>query len=312
MLRGRLLPPVCAALLVLLAVLWPVHGGAPAAPQWTAQAAARFWTPERMAGAMPALPVPGGGTVRGTEPAAGSAAPGPPDTAVPFAGVPTVGVLFSVGDDLAAHYCTASVVHSPGRDLLLTAAHCEPGSDIGFVPQYRAGAGRQPYGIWAVGEVFTDPRWVPDDDAASDYDVAFARVRQDRDGRRIEDVTGANRLARTPGFRNRVTVVGYPRLGSDPADRAVTCTTSTERLDERQQLRLVCGGFPGGTSGSPWLLARGASGTSAAKGAAQGAGTVIGLIGGLDGGGPDDRISYSPLFSDAVLALYRTATASGA
>ena len=39
----------------------------------------------------------------------------------------------------------------------------------------------------------------------------------------------------------------------------------------------------------------------------HGAKPVVGLIGGLDGGGPDDRISYSPLFSDAVLALYRTA-----
>jgi V8-like Glu-specific endopeptidase len=300
-LRGKLLPPACAALLVLLAALWPVHGGVRTAPEWTAQAAARFWTPERMAGAMPAVPVPDSGPVRGAEPAAGSAAPGPPDSAAPFAGVPTVGVLFSVGDDLTAHYCTASVVHSPGRDLILTAAHCEAGSDIGFVPQYRAGAGRQPYGTWAVGEVFTDPRWVPDDDAASDYDVAFARVRPGPHGRRIEDVTGANRLARTPGYRNRVTVVGYPRFGSDPADRAVICTAGTERLDERHQLRLICGGFPGGTSGSPWLLARGTRDPHGATG------TVVGLIGGLDGGGPDDRISYSPLFSDAVLALYRTA-----
>lgn len=296
MLRGKLVPLACTALLVLLAVLWPVHGGVRAPQEWTARAAARFWTPQRMAASMPAS---GGRTARGAGPAAGSAAPGPPDSAVPFAGVPTVGVLFSVGDDLAAHYCTASVVHSPGHDLIVTAAHCEPGSDIGFVPQYRAGAGRQPYGIWAVGEVFTDPRWAPDDDDASDYDVAFAEVRPDPHGRRVEDVTGANRLARTPGYRNRVTVVGYPRLGSDPADRAVTCTTTTERLDQRRQLRLACGGFPSGTSGSPWLLARGSRGAD---------GTVIGLIGGLDGGGPDARVSYSPVFSGAVLALYRTAT----
>jgi V8-like Glu-specific endopeptidase len=295
-LRRKLLPTASTALLVLLAVLWPVHGGVPTAPQWTAQAAARFWTPERMAGSMPAS---GGRPARIAQAAGGSGAPGPQGAAVHFAGVPTVGVLFSVGDDLAAHYCTASVVHSPGHDLILTAAHCEPGSDIGFVPQYRAGSGRQPYGIWAVDEVFTDPRWAPDDDAASDYDVAFAKVRPDPHGRRVEDATGANRLARTPGYRNRVTVVGYPRLGDDPADRAVTCTTTTERLGERHQLRLTCGGFPGGTSGSPWLLADGARGRT---------GTVIGLIGGLDGGGPDDRISYSPLFSDAVLALYRTAT----
>jgi hypothetical protein len=296
-LRHKLLPLASTGLLTLLAALWPVHGGVRATPEWTAQAAARFWTPERMAGSVPApgsqvAPVAG----------AGPTAPGPPVSAVRFAGLPTVGVLFSVGDDLAAHYCTASVVHSPGRDLILTAAHCQPGSAMGFVPQYRAkvGAERQPYGIWAVGRVFTDPRWAPDDDTASDYDVAFARVRPDPHGRRIEDATGANRLGRTPGYRNRVTVAGYPRLGSDPADRAVICTAATERLGERHQLRLICGGLSSGTSGSPWLLADGTP-------AGTGTGTVIGLIGGLDGGGPDDRTSYSPLFSDAVLALYRAA-----
>ncbi|WUH93087.1 serine protease [Streptomyces sp. NBC_00433] len=295
MLRRVILPLASAVLLTLLAVLWPVHGGHGGAPDWTAQEAARFWTPERMAGSMPA-------SDRRLPPvaqAAGSTAPGPPGSAAHFAGLPTVGVLFSVGDDLAAHYCTASVVHSPGRDLILTAAHCEPGDDIGFVPQYRAGADRQPYGIWAVDEVFTDPRWAPDDDAASDYDVAFAQVRPDAHGRRIEDATGANRLALTPGYRNRVTVVGYPRLGKDPADRAIICTTTTERLDTRRQLRLVCDGFASGTSGGPWLLALDARTRT---------GEVVGLIGGLDGGGPDDRVSYSPLFSDAVLALYHSAT----
>ncbi|WP_333767687.1 trypsin-like serine peptidase [Streptomyces sp. IBSBF 2435] len=295
MLRHMLLPLASTALLALLAVLCPAQGCVRTAPGWTAQAAARFWTPERMAGSMPAS---GRRLSPVAKAAAASAASGPPGSAVHFAGVPTVGVLFSIGDDLAAHYCTASVVHSPGRDLILTAAHCEPGADIGFVPQYRAGADRQPHGIWAVDKVFTDPRWAPDDAAASDFDVAFARVRPDGHGRRVEDVTGANRLARTPGYHNRVTVIGYPQLSSDPDDRAITCTTTTERLDERHQLRLACDGFFDGTSGSPWLLDYDVR---------TGTGTVIGLIGGLGGGGPTDRISYSPVFADPVLALLRTA-----
>ncbi|MFG1809036.1 trypsin-like serine peptidase [Streptomyces sp. NPDC049040] len=299
LLRRMLLPLTCTALIALPAVLWPARGGTVrTAPGWTAQAAARFWTPERMTAAMPA---PGRSLPPVDQAAAETPASEAPDSAAYIAGVPAVGVLFSVGDDMAAHYCTASVVHSPGRDLVLTAAHCDPGTDVGFVPQYRAGVGadRQPYGIWAVAEVFTDPRWAPDDDAASDHDVAFARVRRNRHGQRLEDVTGANRLAPTPGYRNRVTVIGYPRLGGDPTDRAVACTTTTGRLDRRDQLRLFCDGFSGGTSGSPWLLGYDSR---------TGTGTVIGLIGGLGGGGPTDRVSYSPLFSDAVLALYRRAT----
>lgn len=295
----RTLPALAsAALLTTAALLWPVHrAGAPPGRAWTAQAAARFWTPARMADSMPAAG-------RDRLPPAARAAPGPAaaepvDSAAHFGGLPTVGVLFSVGGDLAAHHCTASVVHSPGRDLLLTAAHCRPGSDIGFVPGYRAGAAHQPYGIWAVGEVFADPRWTPGDDAASDHDVAFARVLPGPKGQRIEDVTGADRLARTPGYRTRVTVIGYPRRTGDPRDLPVICTTRTERLGRRHQLRIVCDGFAGGTSGGPWLLGYDPR---------TGTGSVVGLIGGLDGGGPDDRTSYSPFFGDAVLSLYRAAT----
>lgn len=316
----RTLPVLAtAALLAAVAAVWPVHHGPDgAARAWTAQAAARFWTPERMADSMPAAdrdrpPDARPGTRPSNRPGTGqppnrqslSALPAdgrPVDAAVYFAGIPTVGVLFSLGDDLAAHRCTASVVHSPGRDLILTAAHCRPGSDIGFVPQYRAGAARQPYGIWAVDRVFTDPRWRPGDAAASDHDIAFARVLPGPRGRRIEDVTGADRLARTPGYRNRVTVIGYPRRAGDPTDRPVICTTSSEQLDERHQLRIYCDGFAAGTSGGPWLV-----GYDARKRT----GTVVGLVGGLDGGGPDDRISYSPFFSDAVLSLLRTAAAAG-
>lgn len=295
MLRRFLLPVTCTAVLAAASVLLPGAGPAGAPLRWTNKAAARFWTPERMADSMPS-------SARQLEPVAEPGAiPGPfasAGEAVHFGGVPTVGVLFSVDGDLTAHFCSASVVHSPGHDLVLTAAHCRLGADIGFVPQYQAGKARQPYGIWAVTQVFTDPRWTPGDNAASDYDFAFARVGPAPGGQRIEDVTGANRLARTPGYHNRITVVGYPHTSEDPADQAISCTTGTARLEGRRQLQFACAGFFGGTSGSPWLLNYNTRTKS---------GTVIGLIGGQDGGGLTDRISYSPFFDDAVQQLYRQA-----
>ncbi|MFF7155582.1 trypsin-like peptidase domain-containing protein [Streptomyces sp. NPDC008139] len=295
MLRRLLLPAVCTAALVLVSVLLPGAGRPRTAPHWTNRAAARFWTPERMADSMPS-------SVRQLGPAAEpGTVPGPftrSETATHFGGVPTVGMLFSVDGDMTAHFCTASVVHSPDRDLILTAAHCRPGANIGFVPQFRAGAARQPYGIWAVSQVFTDARWAPADDAESAYDFAFARVAPDADGRRIEEVTGGNRLIRTPGFHNRVTVIGYPRTSDDPSDEAITCTTTTSRLEGLRQLQLVCAGYFAGTSGSPWLLDYNTRTKS---------GSVIGLIGGEDEGGLSDRISYSPFFDDAIQALYRKA-----
>lgn len=65
---------------------------------------------------------------------------------------------------------------------------------------------------------------------------------------------------------------------------------------------MECGGFYGGTSGSPWLSDFDDD---------SGTGRIIGVIGGLNGGGPKgpdaDRISYSPYFGTKILNLYARA-----
>ena len=79
------------------------------------------------------------------------------------------------------HFCTASVVHSPNRDLVVTAAHCLDGSgdgDLVFVPGYRDG--RAPYGVWTVHRAFLPDGWAKGQD--EDSDVAFA-VLGDKDGK---------------------------------------------------------------------------------------------------------------------------------
>jgi hypothetical protein len=49
-----------------------------------------------------------------------------------------VGALFE--HDLGGnHFCTASVVPSPGRDLLITAAHCITGTIVGVLGGYQEG-----------------------------------------------------------------------------------------------------------------------------------------------------------------------------
>src|ERR1022692_3713578 len=78
----------------------------------------------------------------------------------PFRGTPAVGALFTTsGGHLADHFCTASVVHSRGGDLLLTAAHCLTGRPLGpggivFVPAFHDG--ESPYGSWRITAVFVD------------------------------------------------------------------------------------------------------------------------------------------------------------
>ncbi|TJZ55707.1 hypothetical protein FCH28_10330 [Streptomyces piniterrae] len=281
---------------------------------WTSSDAADYWTPQRMAAAAPPADAPPAdappadgtaepdGVTARSAPAAKPAKAQPARRARHFDGIPTVGVLFSVDGDAKAHHCTASVVNSPRRNLILTAGHCEPGANAAFVPQYRSGADTQPYGVWAISKTFAYPGRGTTG-SASDLDFAFATVEPDELGREIEEVTGGNTLSATPGYTNKVTVTGYPSVRNDPKDRAVSCDTRTSRLAGTRQLRMECGGFYGGTSGSPWL---------AGFDKATGTGRVIGLIGGLNGGGPkgpdSDRISYSPYFGTSIFTLYARAT----
>ncbi|KDN85630.1 trypsin-like serine peptidase [Kitasatospora cheerisanensis] len=197
-----------------------------------------------------------------------------------------IGALFVDGTD-GMRACTAGVVHSRGRNLLITAAHCAAPrgtalDDLVFAPGYRDQ--RAPYGSWTVSEVLFDPRWGTDEDEG--YDVAFLIV-DPLNGRQIEDVVGADTVATGLGFGLNVTVTGYPNSSGSP----ITCQGRTTSRSSTQQ-RFDCAGFTDGTSGSPWVTDKG---------------EVVGVIGGYQQGGISPEVSYSVAFGDRLAALYRQA-----
>ena len=205
-----------------------------------------------------------------------------------------VGALFE-HDASGNHFCTASVVASPGRDLLITAAHCINGGkgggyrqDIVFIPGYRDG--QAPSGIWTPARLVVAPQWMNSSDP--DFDVGFVVLKPD-DGKNVEDVLGADHLGVDPGYRNQVRVTGYPAS----ADAPITCTGWTSRQSP-SQLRFECDGFTGGTSGSPWVTDVGPQ---------TGTGTIVGVIGGYQEGGSTAAISYSPYLGEQVEQLYHQA-----
>ncbi|WP_116214496.1 trypsin-like serine peptidase [Streptomyces olivoreticuli] len=274
------------------------------------RAAEKYWTAERMAAAKPA------DAGRAAAPASaararalvGAAPTGTPQGAYGD-GIPMVGTFFSSTGPDGPTYCTASVVHSAGRNLVLTAGHCAKslagGGQRIFVPQYRKGldATHQPYGVFPVDRVFTDPRYTKNSKGPdSSLDFGFARVLPNTQGAAVEDRTGALRLTPTPRWTSTVTVTGYP--GShNPDQKAVSCTVPTSRLAGYRQLQMKCGGFYGGTSGSPWITNYDAKSRT---------GDVIGNLGGWNGGGNatgDDWISYSPVYDHEIQDLYQDAIA---
>lgn len=191
-----------------------------------------------------------------------------------------VGALFDGGQ----HFCTASVVHSPHRDLVVTAAHCLDGDtdDLVFVPGYRNG--RAPYGRWRLTRRFLPDAW------DEDSDVAFATLAE-RHGENVEDVVGGNRFTTgTATGATAVTVTGYPNSRETP----VRCTDKPIAHSRTQQ-RVDCPDFSGGTSGSPWV---------------NGDGEVVGVLGGHEQGGATADISYSVVLGRQAAELYRDAVDS--
>ena len=249
--------------------------------------AAGFWTRDRLLSARPlrewALPLRPGAT------------PSAHNRVVPAS---RVGALFE-HDASGNHFCTASVVASQGHDLLITAAHCIHGgkgsgykSDIVFIPGYVDGT--TPYGVWTPSKLLVDPRWAQSSDP--DLDVGFV-VLKPTDGKSVEDVLGANQIGFNAGFTNTVRVTGYPAS----ADAPVTCENQTSQ-QSTYQVKFECGGFFGGTSGSPWVTNLNLK---------SGTGTIVGVIGGYQEGGATDSVSYSAYLDDDIRKLYEQAQAAG-
>lgn len=204
--------------------------------------------------------------------------------------VARVGAIFqgpvsSNGD----HHCTAGVVSSATRNLIVTAAHClnGGGDDLYFVPGYHDG--QTPYGVWKLEKATLDPRWNNDQDP--DFDVAFVTVAP-HGSRQIQDVLGGYTLGidRPLPMTSTVRLTGYPADDDAP----LTCVNHIARFNS-SQLRIACAAYSGGTSGSPWVVDDS---------------TVIGVIGGYEQGGDSDDVSYSPYFGDAIASLHQQAVAS--
>ena len=201
-----------------------------------------------------------------------------------------VGAIFSPKG--STHYCSGSVVWSTTGDVVLTAAHCIAGTGAGvvFVPGFADG--HEPYGRWTVEAAYAAPAWLTGQDPEDDF-VFLVVAPQLIGGKevQVQALTGAYDLSVAPASGSRVTVVAYPAgTGGLP----VRCAPLVRWTNDFPSFK--CGGYPGGTSGGPWLTV--ASGRTD---------TVDGVIGGLHQGGCREQVSYSPVFGELTRAIYEEA-----
>lgn len=196
---------------------------------------------------------------------------------------------------------------------MLSAGHCLLGSDtqqVAFVPQYTR-AKPQPYGMFPVlrdagghSKIWIDPRYRSQGvDRAATLDVAFAQVGPNSRGFPVEAVVGGNRLVTGAAYAQaRVTLIGHPASAARPrvcVNRTTKFTSADARIPG-SFLRINCTGYPGGTSGGPFLTRYDAR---------TGTGDVVGVIGGWKTGGDKADTSYSSYFGADIRKLYEKAVA---
>ncbi|WP_330277039.1 hypothetical protein OG205_16025 [Lentzea sp. NBC_00516] len=253
-------------------------------------AALAHWTPERMKAV-------GDGDLPPAE-----------QISKPYEGTPPgVGRLFmstSTGED---HSCTATVVPSATRDVVLTAGHCVNGGldrwdnpikilNVVFVPGYDHGS--RPHGVFvarafAWSDTYNGPMSGLDDDAV----IALDPV----DGGHVQDVAGTQDIS-FDAVASPVdqTTLGYPVSALERGEALLSCARpATLKVNSVMSAWETDCDLAGGSSGGPWL--RGFD-------PATGKGTIFAVTsrGTMNGDLVTTDLSAAKL-TDAVRALYVSA-----
>ncbi|NMO20038.1 peptidase [Pyxidicoccus fallax] len=221
-----------------------------------------YWTPERMAAALPAEPPEKSGTaplslkrvapeneariVDGVEPRGG--------VPMTLADVNTMsGRVFYTNDQGQNRSCSGSTVNSNGKRVVFTAGHCVHGGGAGrgwfsnwiFVPGYNSGT--TPYGVWTAYQLWAKNGWINSADRA--YDVAAA-VMNPLNGVRIVDAVGGQGIKWGAPYGAYIYQFGYPADPPYNGSLLYYCYGTT--WNESGFPTISCN-MTGGASGGPWL-----------------------------------------------------------
>ncbi|WP_424217550.1 trypsin-like serine peptidase (plasmid) [Streptomyces sp. BI20] len=234
---------------------------------------ARYWTPERMAAAIPVEPVgrasapdgaarapqaPTGPATTGADPVAGTAA----DTdGVKLAVTATrvVGKVFFTGSDGVNRVCSGSAVNSTNKNMVLTAGHCVHGgpgkswaTNWQFVPYYDHGS--RPYGSWQAETLVAFNGWTNSGDFG--YDLGIVITSPTSRGELVNAVGGLGIQWNQSKSRSVVTM-GYPQDPPFDGQWQYYCTGTTAQRSGSvtNQIKLPCT-LTGGSSGGPWIYGK--------------------------------------------------------
>ncbi|MFF4392997.1 hypothetical protein ACFY0G_40685 [Streptomyces sp. NPDC001552] len=242
-------------------------------PAGTAARTAEYWTPERMAKAVPADPVgrttrlagsppapqePTGPATTGADPVAGTAT-GAGGIKVAVTATQVVGKVFYTGSDGVDDVCSGSAVNSTNKNMVFTAGHCVHGgpgkswsSNWQFVPYYNHGS--RPYGTWWAETLVGFNGWT--DSGNLGYDLGIVITSPSSGSELVNAVGGLGIQWNYPKDRY-MTAMGYPQAPPFDGQWQYYCaaTTSQRSIFTTDQIKMPCN-MTGGSSGGPWIYGK--------------------------------------------------------
>lgn len=263
-----------------------------------------YWTADRMKDAKPANTINSGWAAEGRSimPKAGKEAvtkeskqPVAETRATAQSPVSRIGKVFftMAGQNFV---CSANSVQSANQSTVATAGHCMHDLDSGwatnfvFVPAYNNGAA--PYGKWSARSLSATSEWVARNDIS--YDGAFAVVNT-LNGKTLSATVGASGIGFNMARKLTYTAYGYPAASPFNGERLYSCygTASADRIGGTLSQGIPCD-MTGGSSGGPWFVGSGASGT-------QNSVNSFGY-------NTQKNVMYGPYFGSSIQSAYSTAS----
>ncbi|MEV0391180.1 hypothetical protein [Nonomuraea sp. NPDC050643] len=195
--------------------------------------------------------------------------------------------------------CSASTVKSANRDVVVTAGHCvkdgagEWAANWTFVPGYRMGGGH-PYGQYTARRMFVAGPWSRSGD--DNHDVGMVALATSG-GRHVADVVGTQEIVFNPARGGQAFGFGYPADPPYDGDHLVYCAgrLKDDPYGQTRDQGLGCD-MTAGSSGGPWMTR---------FDPATGKGVIMSLSSFKYS--DDRRTMYGPYFGDAARALFNTA-----
>lgn len=242
--------------------------------------AARYWTPERVAGAKPAdqgvtheqlrqaaqTSLLGKLAVAPERPKAGETTFKDPSTRAGGTGTSwprrhdwvalTNGKVVYEDANGGKWSCSGVVVTTAARNTVFTAGHCVHGGKGGtwldrrwtFLPDYYKGDA--PAGVWAARQLWSLNGWMNDSNRA--YDIGAA-VMFPLNGRKLMDVTGSQGIRFNGPSTPNVFHFGFPANSPFDGEDLINCDGPTWRRGGfTGDLAMACT-MQGGASGGAWL-----------------------------------------------------------